>query len=130
MVALHGAGSAGQQEDCSMRRTITKAFAAAALVGAATLASEAVAFPGPGTGSALDRSASVVEQLQYRDQLRPFRRARRAAGERRRLATQVARERAARRAAERRQRRARRADERRARRDARRTPRRLRPLRR
>jgi hypothetical protein len=65
-----------------MRRPITKALAAVALVGGVALASEAMARPGPDTGSVLDRSVGAVEQVKsrarYRDRLRPFRRSARS----------------------------------------------------
>jgi hypothetical protein len=49
-----------------MQSKITTALAAAALLGGVTLASEAVALPGLGTGSAIDRSGSPVEQARSR----------------------------------------------------------------
>jgi len=57
-----------------MRRALAKTFAAAAILGGAALV-PAVALPGVGTGSVLDSSAGMVEQVRSRSraQLRPFR---------------------------------------------------------
>jgi hypothetical protein len=59
---------AGSEENETMQHKILVAFAAAAaLLGGATLASEASPLPGPGTGSATNQRASVVHLAGMRD---------------------------------------------------------------